>query len=229
MQVPQNITSAITENSITINWDGVVNADEYEIEVDGIVLDTVSGTSYIHDNLQPNMQHSYRIRAKNSLVKSKWSHIVSDINWSSIESSVVLAANSWIKDLESNNEMEIVLKCNNVTDTYTFEVELEYNPDDLKINAETIKQLFNNEEDIYISYKNIEAGRLKAIISKTGDTEGKTGAFDVYIFRVNLLTEEQTQININSIYIVDSKGNYLEVIQPNELKIKELSEEQRIY
>ncbi|WP_341533969.1 fibronectin type III domain-containing protein, partial [Sporosalibacterium faouarense] len=230
LQVPQNVTSTVTENSIAIIWDEVVNADEYEIEIDGKVSDTVTGTSYVHDNLQPNTQHFYRVRAKNELVKSQWTDVNSIINWLPSESAICVASTNWIKDIDVNDEMEIVLKTNNLTDMYTFEVELGYNPEELLINEETIEQILNVAgEDIYFSYKNFDDGRLKVILSKTHDIEGQDGKFDIFSFKINLITEEQTEININSIHLVDSKGKYIEIIQPKEMKIKELTEEQRIY
>lgn len=71
--IPQNITLIATETSITVDWDDVTYAESYEIEVDGVVVDNGSSSSYIHNNLNPGTQHTYRVRAKNDFIIGEWS------------------------------------------------------------------------------------------------------------------------------------------------------------
>ena len=73
--VPQNIKTTATENSIIVNWDAIVGATGYEIEVDGNVIDNGMNTSYTQNNLASNSNHNYRVRIKNG----QWSNSVNAI------------------------------------------------------------------------------------------------------------------------------------------------------
>lgn len=73
-----DITALPTGNCIVVCWNSVANADKYEIEVDGQVIDTDISTNYIHRNLQPNSTHTYRVRAKEGNVYSKWSKAITE-------------------------------------------------------------------------------------------------------------------------------------------------------
>ncbi|MCX7923037.1 MAG: hypothetical protein N3B21_13665 [Clostridia bacterium] len=70
---PIIITAATTDSAITISWNGVDGAVDYDIEVDGIVKGNVTGVSYTHSPLVAGEQHTYRVRAKNAVVVSNWS------------------------------------------------------------------------------------------------------------------------------------------------------------
>lgn len=73
------ITQVFTTSSqITVGWGGVVGATGYEVEVDGSLVDNGASTSFTHQYLAPNSQHTYRVRAKNANVYSDWS------NWSTL-------------------------------------------------------------------------------------------------------------------------------------------------
>ncbi|MFE5319168.1 fibronectin type III domain-containing protein [Paenibacillus sp. NPDC056579] len=70
---PSNIQIDPSSTQITLSWDSVQGATGYEIEADGVLLDNGSATSYVHQGLQPNTNHSYRIRAKNEESVGEWS------------------------------------------------------------------------------------------------------------------------------------------------------------
>lgn len=70
---PLHISAAAASRSITVNWDSVNGATGYDIEVDGVVFDNRDGTSYLHDGLVPNSEHSYRVRARSGMTVSAWS------------------------------------------------------------------------------------------------------------------------------------------------------------
>ncbi len=72
-QVPTNISAAPSIYSVSIGWDEMDGAEAYEIEVDGLIVDTGSATAYIHEGLEPLSGHTYRVRAKNTGGKSAWS------------------------------------------------------------------------------------------------------------------------------------------------------------
>lgn len=71
--VPENILTTANDNRIVISWDESANAESYEIEVDGIIINNSHYTIYEHDHVLPLTTHTYRVRAKNSLGISEWS------------------------------------------------------------------------------------------------------------------------------------------------------------
>lgn len=52
-----------TESTIYIYWTVMDSALDYEVEVDGNVVKTGGDTLYVHEGLEPNSTHKYRIRA----------------------------------------------------------------------------------------------------------------------------------------------------------------------
>lgn len=75
--VPQLISSSSTETSVTLQWEPVSFAKGYYVEVDGIIVENGLETSYTESNLMPGTLHTYRVRAKNSVVDGDWSASVS--------------------------------------------------------------------------------------------------------------------------------------------------------
>ncbi|MCX8128930.1 MAG: PA14 domain-containing protein [Clostridia bacterium] len=72
-ETPSGISANGTETTITVTWGSVIEAEGYDIEVDGTVISNGTGTSYTHTGLQPDSQHTYRVRAKNSSGTGEWS------------------------------------------------------------------------------------------------------------------------------------------------------------
>ncbi|TBL71236.1 hypothetical protein EYB31_31180 [Paenibacillus thalictri] len=70
--IPKNIKAEATVDSVTLTWDSVAGASGYDIEVDSLVVSN-SGTTYIHNGLEPNTMHEYKVRSKNSRTQSGWS------------------------------------------------------------------------------------------------------------------------------------------------------------
>ncbi|MDD4049325.1 MAG: fibronectin type III domain-containing protein, partial [Clostridia bacterium] len=89
LESPKNITATATMNSITIKWDAVVNATSYEIEADGKVIDIGNSTSYKHTGLAIASKHSYRIKAKNAQVTSRWSKTITPSTTTDIEAPTI--------------------------------------------------------------------------------------------------------------------------------------------
>lgn len=68
----------VSDDDIMITWDSVDGATGYDIEVDGDVVDIGSDTtSYVHDGLMPNTEHTYRVHAKSDLNISDWTELIS--------------------------------------------------------------------------------------------------------------------------------------------------------
>lgn len=74
--VPENIKLNSTSNSITLTWDEVRGGTSYEIETDNTIVNVGLDTTYTEDNLNPNLQRTFRIRAVNSSGAGKWSEII---------------------------------------------------------------------------------------------------------------------------------------------------------
>ncbi len=74
--VPVNVTTVPTLNNITLSWDAVTGASGYDVEVDGVTYDNSVRTAYTQNNLAPETQHLYRVRAKKGGINSEWSAAV---------------------------------------------------------------------------------------------------------------------------------------------------------
>lgn len=68
---PQNLLAITTENSITLTWDEVHNANGYQVEMDGQVV-TTAEPSYTHLGLTPETKHTYRVKAANPSGEGEW-------------------------------------------------------------------------------------------------------------------------------------------------------------
>ncbi|SHJ99141.1 YD repeat-containing protein [Clostridium amylolyticum] len=66
------LVRSVNEKTNIITWSGMSNS-KYEIEIDDKVIDVNSNRTYIHRNLKPGSEHTYRVRLKNDKGKSEWS------------------------------------------------------------------------------------------------------------------------------------------------------------
>lgn len=91
------LNTTATDKSILITWDSISGADFYDLEVDGAVKSNITGTEYLHDQLEPNTSHTYRIRSKNSNGASNWSEKVTATTLPSVPKNLhAVAGNSSI-------------------------------------------------------------------------------------------------------------------------------------
>ncbi|MFZ5968690.1 MAG: fibronectin type III domain-containing protein [Bacillota bacterium] len=74
--IPQNLSAEVTPEGIKVTWDAVEGATGYDIEVDGQVIDNGANTMYLHTGIEPNTEHTYRVRAKNGEILSLWSGLI---------------------------------------------------------------------------------------------------------------------------------------------------------
>ncbi|QMV42433.1 fibronectin type III domain-containing protein [Cohnella cholangitidis] len=72
-----NIAAVVTNSSITLSWDTVAPDAEYEIEVDGVVMDNGNSTLFQQTGLPPNELHHYKIRLKQSGTSGVWVAVLS--------------------------------------------------------------------------------------------------------------------------------------------------------
>lgn len=119
---PAGITPAVTPTTIKVTWQSAINATGYEIEVDGLVIDTAANTSYMHTGLVSNSEHKYRVRAKNSIGPSEWSQllIVKTANLTYQISGVV------------NKEFDLILEATKISDFSKHIFTVTYNKDELE-------------------------------------------------------------------------------------------------
>ncbi len=71
--VPKNVHVVVSDITITIRWDKVESAEGYDVELDGIVMENDNVSIYIHDGLESDTMHTYRVRARNSAIEGDWS------------------------------------------------------------------------------------------------------------------------------------------------------------
>lgn len=74
--IPQSIQAISTSQSVSLSWQPVPGALSYEVEIYGLPIDAGASTAYLHTELNPNTQTTYRVRAKNDSGIGQWSPIV---------------------------------------------------------------------------------------------------------------------------------------------------------
>ena len=74
--IPGNVTAVPGKRLITVSWNQVPAATGYDIEIDGTVQDNGTAISYVHNNIEPDSVHKYRVRAKNAGGSGEWSGYV---------------------------------------------------------------------------------------------------------------------------------------------------------
>lgn len=60
-EVPANLKTYTTNAEIIVVWNSVTNADEYELEVDGNIVNCGAKKIYFHSNLLVGTTHTYRV------------------------------------------------------------------------------------------------------------------------------------------------------------------------
>ena len=84
------LTATSTSSSITVSWNTIPNATGYDIEIDGSpTYVSVTNPTYLHTGLTPNTQHTYRVRAKDSVSAGDWSQLLTV--WTLLDTPVLTA------------------------------------------------------------------------------------------------------------------------------------------
>ena len=98
--IPDNLTTIATSNEITLSWDASFRAERYEVEIDGVTIQSVEGIGYMHRTLPSSSRHSYRIRAINRGGFSQWSRSIQATTLEDVQNSftnvVVIVTNRTI-------------------------------------------------------------------------------------------------------------------------------------
>ena len=67
-----NLAAVVTNKTVTIAWQAVEANAQYDIEVDGAVMDNGKDTVYSHTGLKAETFHTYRVRTKNANGNGQW-------------------------------------------------------------------------------------------------------------------------------------------------------------
>ena len=67
-----NIVAVVTNKSVTLSWQAVKANAQYEVEVDGEVVDNGKNTVFNQTGLEPSTFHSYRVRTKDANGYGQW-------------------------------------------------------------------------------------------------------------------------------------------------------------
>lgn len=73
---PAALTAEVAQRSIRITWPATAGTVSYEIEADGVVVNTGTSNEYLHSGLLPNTPHNYRVRVRNAGGIGNWSAVL---------------------------------------------------------------------------------------------------------------------------------------------------------
>ncbi|MCD9024088.1 fibronectin type III domain-containing protein [Cohnella silvisoli] len=71
--VPVVAAQIVSDKSVSLRWDTVLDALTYEVEADGAIVSLIDATTASFTGLNPQTTHQYRIRAVNELGAGSWS------------------------------------------------------------------------------------------------------------------------------------------------------------
>ena len=78
LSTPSSINVTTTANTMTVSWNVVPYAANYDVELDGQIVQTVTQNSCVINDLAMGTTFKIRIKAKNELLSSEWSNEVSN-------------------------------------------------------------------------------------------------------------------------------------------------------
>lgn len=204
---PDYISIEENQDGILISWDAVNGATSYEIEVDGKVVGEVRESAYLHRNPELNVQHTYRVRAKDRTeTTSKWSKVIDHIKWQDDTSAVALIRKY---DIEGT---KVALVGHSINNLYTMQVELQYNPQEIHAIEESLKTLIAaNLEDIYVA-SDIDptTGTIQLLLSLVGEQTSES-MDELLEIEFEKLIEGQTTIALKSIQLVNQDCEYISI------------------
>lgn len=155
--IPSNVVSSSNMTSILVSWDKVAGAEEYEIEVDGTIIDNGTGTSYLHKGLSPDTSHTYKVRARSVSGCSEWSTpmIIKTLN--SVQTYDITSS--------AGEEFDLILSGSDIQDLnkYTFSIQYDTNDFDLIDLCGFTPRTDTQEGDIYgtdITVKQVAPGTI---------------------------------------------------------------------
>lgn len=131
------------------------------------------------------------------------------------QSRVYLAPAYGTAECYRTQDIQLVLKAQDVTDLYTVQFEISYDPARLELSTQNIQNLaWPESQNGYSGIQlNAETGKLKLIFSKMSAYQGTSGSIDIMSLRFKTKIIGKTWINIDDARLVNSKGEYIDNIQ----------------
>lgn len=228
LDTPVNLsTNILTGSSITLSWDVIEGATGYKVEINGEEI-TVSSNNHIIQPYQSNTEYNYRVKAINDITDSLWSEKLSQIMWEGNNPSVCLSLVNQKTSIDTNEPIIVKLKGHNITDLYTIQLELCYDPSILTFTKEQIQDMIFKDVDTDNKYLNISLDSEKGIIqimnSLTNNIVGKDGDLDIISLQGDMIGIDLSTLNVKAFKLVDSDGKYINVTIPQDLNIWLLTE-----
>lgn len=121
-------------------------------------------------------------------------------------------------------EIQLVLKAQDITDLYTAQFEISYDPTRLELSTQNIQNLaWPDNQNGYTGIQlNAESGKLKVIFSKMSTSQGTSGNFDIRSLKFKTKVIGKTQVNIDDVKFVNPKGEYIDDIQASGYEVNVL-------
>ncbi|MDQ2752241.1 MAG: discoidin domain-containing protein, partial [Bacteroidota bacterium] len=109
--LPQNVQvpdSNKTAYSLNLTWNAVPNADFYEIAFNDMRYTTIKSTRFLFEDLQPETEYDFKIRAVNKTGNSEWAKIQAKTKTNPLEFAIHdIVAQSSAADEEDNEIMRL--------------------------------------------------------------------------------------------------------------------------
>ncbi len=164
--IPSNVVSSSNMTSILVSWDKLAGAEEYEIEVDGTIIDNGTGTSYLHKGLSPDTTHTYKVRARSVSGCSEWSTPMILKTLNSVQTYDITSV--------TGEEFDLILSGSDIQDLnkYTFSIQYDTNDFDLIDLCGFTPKTDTQEGDVYgtdITVKQVAPGTI--VFVKNGSAQ----------------------------------------------------------
>jgi hypothetical protein len=220
MKSPTNISVEKEGNNVKIDWNDVIDAEMYLVEVNGERIALTDKSEYIMENPEINKLYLIRVRTQNGEKFSKWSDVNSYMNADASFTGIVLNQTGFEYNDKGEPIVEITVRAQNCNKLYSDSFELDYDTRKLNIIDENV-QFINVSEGEYNKYlHNKEKGNLRFIHSKIKDSEGMTGNCDIVKFKCKPLYGLASEVNITEAKAVNSNLILNENLSHVPLKLK---------
>ncbi len=175
ISIPGNVQANPSGSQIIVTWDTVELAEGYDIEVDGTVIHNGNSTTFLHDELMPNTEHTYRVRATNQVTSSDWSPLIKKTVLSDVPTNLEAAATS----------TTIILTWDGVFGADAYDIEIDGNIQHIALQTEYAHEgLTPNTRHAY---------RVRAIV------DGESGEWSAMIYK-NTLPEAGSGVGLKGEY-----------------------------
>ncbi len=170
-KVPKILNTSVTATSITLTWSSVANANGYEIEVDGIIKSNGTSTIFVHDNLSPGSQHTYRVKIKNAGAVH-WSETVTLTTTELGEVTTQLDIEAEKYEINGGTTFTVDVVIRNAEGIYAQDIIVQY---DTKLFEHLGGEILDPEAMTIYHSNMLEEGKLRYIVASNGAEYGVDG------------------------------------------------------